>query len=207
MLQIYGSPRTSAGRCYLMLEEVGAPYTAIALDMFEKKEHKAPAYLKLNPNGKVPCLVDGDFMVWESLAINLYLAEKYKPELLGSSPQDRALIEQWNLWGMLELQTPMIEVFIQLFFVKDDERDQTVIDENRAKVPPLLAILDSALADRKYILGEKISLADLNLATVANTAVALKFELEKYPNLSAWFNRVKERPSFQKFLSLRTPKS
>ncbi len=206
-MKIYGSPRSSAGRCFLMLEEAGVSYTSVALDMMEKKEHKAPEYLRLNPNGKVPCLVDGDFVIWESLAINHYLAEKYKPELLGKTPEQKGLIQQWSIWGLVELQAPIIDLFIQKVFVPEAKRDQTIIAKSKERIPPLLKILDEALAGKEYLAAPGFTLADLNVASVANIAPILQFSLEDYKNIATWMGRIKTRPSFQKVAGLRTEAS
>ncbi|MCB0362836.1 MAG: glutathione S-transferase [Bdellovibrionales bacterium] len=112
MVAIYGSPRSSSGRCFWCLEEIGIEYENKPIN-FREKQHKSPEYLKLNPNGKVPVLVDGDFVIWESLAINFYLAEAYKPQLLGSDIQHRGLVHQWSIWALADLQPPLIEAFIQ----------------------------------------------------------------------------------------------
>ncbi len=203
MLKIYGSPRTSAGRCYLMLEEVGVPYETVALDMMEKREHKSPEFLKLNPNGKVPCLIDGDFVLWESLAINYYLAEKFKPELLGAEVKERALVQQWSTWALVELQPPMVDIIIQTMFVPADKRDPAIIAKANEKIPHLLAILDKSLSGKTYLVAEKVTLADLNAASVVNIANTVKIPLDGYANLAGWFQRIKERPSFKKFVDLR----
>lgn len=206
MIKIYGSPRTSAGRCVLMLEELGVPYEQMNLDMFEKREHKSPAFLKLNPNGRVPVLVDGDFVIWESIAINFYLAEKYKPELLGTTIEERSRAIQWSTWAMVELQPPLVELIIQTVFTPEAKRDANAIEEARQQVPPRLAIFDEALKHQDFITGSKINVADLNLATVINLAAnSLKFSLEPYKNIQGWFDRVQMRPAFIKLQKLRSP--
>ncbi|MBX3021749.1 MAG: glutathione S-transferase family protein [Bdellovibrionales bacterium] len=203
MIQIYGTPRGSAGRCYMMLEEVGQPYEIMPLDMMEKKEHKSPEYLKLNPNGKVPCLIDGDFVIWESTAINFYLAEKYKPELLGRTPEEKGLIQQWSTWCMVELQPPLVDMIIQLMFVPEPKRDMALVERSKEKVPPMLAVLDQAMMGKTYLVNERLTVADFNVASVVNIAAAMKFDLSPYKNIERWFSGMKERPSFKKFIDLR----
>lgn len=202
MIQIYGSPRSSAGRCFLLLEELGLPYQHMPLDM-SKKEHKSPDFLKLNPNGKVPCLVDDGFVIWESLAINSYLAEKHRPELLGKTPQEKGLIQQWSLWALLELQAPMVDILIQMFFVPEERRDQAHIAKSREKIGPALTILDKALAHKKYLVGERLTLADINMASVVNIAPSLQIPLEGHANVLSWYGAMKDRPAFQKFVEGR----
>jgi glutathione S-transferase len=187
-----------------MLEELGVPYETVALDMFEKREHKSSAYLKLNPNGKVPCLVDGEFVIWESVAINFYLAEKYRPELIGSSIEEKARAIQWSTWAMVELQTPLVELIIQTIFTPEPKRDPKGIEAAQKAVPPLLAILNEHLADKDYLTGARLNVADFNMATVINLAVtSLKFPLTDFPHIQAWFARMQERPAFRKLQELR----
>ena len=90
MIMLYGSVRSSAARCYWCLEEIGVAYKGVPVDM-KANEHKSENFLKINPNGKVPALVDDQIQLFESMAINFYLAEKYKPSLLGSSIAEKAL--------------------------------------------------------------------------------------------------------------------
>jgi glutathione S-transferase len=202
MVKIYGSPRTSASRCYLLLEELDIPYQVMPVDL-AKGEQKAPEYMQLNPNAKVPALVDGDKVLWESCAINYYLAEKYKPELLGKDSFVKAKSLQWSFWMMLELQTPLVEVLIQKMFVPEEKRDLKVIEKNSEKIPNLLKILDTGLEKNKFIAGDEITVADFNITTAINMAVTLGFDLSKYPQISKWFGFMKETKGFQKLMEKR----
>ena len=203
MIEIYGSPRTSAGRCYLMLEELGVPYAPQLLDMMEKREHKAEAYLALNPNGKVPSMVDGDVTLWESFAINQYLCDQHRPELLGRDAAARGLVAQWNLWSLLELQPPLIDLLIQLLFVPEDKRDAGVMAKARERLPGLFNILDQALAKSKYLAGDQLTVADFNVATVFHVTKSLNYPTEGYPHAVRWYEELRARPAFQKWIELR----
>lgn len=202
MIKIYGSPKSSAGRCIWCLEEVGAPYEIMTVD-FRNKEHKSPEFLKINPNGKIPAMIDGNTTLFESMAINFYLADKYKPELLGQTIEDRALSYQWSFWATNELQDPIIQVFIQKVFMTEEKRSQQVIDENMEKIPGLLTILDSALNDKTYLNSRTFSLADLNTATVVSIAPHLGINLSNYKNISLWMKAISDRPAFAKYSQLR----
>jgi len=184
-----------------MLEELGLSYEAVTINMREK-EHKSEAYLKLNPNAKVPCLSDDDYVIWESVAINNYLADKYKPELLGHTHEVRGLVQQWNLWSMLELQKPIIDIFIQKVFVPEDKRDLSIIETAQKICPPLLALLDSALGKKKYLAGENFTAADLNMATVVSLTSAIQMDISAYKNIKIWLSNIRERPAYQKFSKL-----
>ncbi len=202
MITLYGTPRSSAGRCLWCLEEIGQPYENKNVDM-RTKEHKSEAFMKINPNGKVPALVDGDVTMFESMAINFYLAEKYKPELMGKNSAEKARSFQWSFWASSELQGPLIEVFIQKMFMPDDKRDQKIIDSNLEKLPELFSVLDGALAKNKYLAGDTFTLADLNTASVASIAPMLAFDLSPYKNVDGWLKSMNDRKAFQKYTELR----
>lgn len=202
MITLYGSPRSSAGRCLWMLEEANVPYTLKEIDM-RNKEHKSVEFLKINPNGKVPAMVDGELTLFESMAINFYIAETYKKEFLGSTPAEKGLVHQWSFWASSELQSPIIEVFIQKVFMPDDKRDNNVIEENLKKLPDLFKILDSTLSGKKYLVGNQFTLADLNTASVASIASAIGFDMKAYPHVSTWISAMTDRPAYQKYQGLR----
>jgi glutathione S-transferase len=202
MIQIYGMPRSSAGRCFLLLEELGLPYEVMPLDM-AKKEHKSEKFLKLNPNGKIPCLIDDGFVIWESLAINFYLADKYKPQLLGKTPQERGLVQQWSTWALAELQPPLVDMLIQLLFVPEERRNMKVVEEATQSILPLLQLLDQSLEGKSYLVGNNLTLAEFNVGSIVNIAAGLKISLDPYHNLTSWMSTLKDRPSFKKFTDLR----
>ena len=201
MITIYGSPRSSSGRCFWCLEEIDETYEARPLN-FKEKEHKSPAYLKINPNGKVPTLTDDDFVIWESVAINFYLAETYKPELLGLDNKQHGLVQQWSLWGIAELQPPIINTFIQLIFVPEERRDNGIIDKAMAKIPGLLKVLNDALEGKNYLVGNDFTLADLNVASIASLCSEIKFDLTAYKNIQTWLTQISARPAFKKYQKL-----
>ncbi len=201
MLNIYGSPRSSSGRCFWCLEEIGEKYHYKPLN-FKEKEHKSPEYLKINPNGKAPTLTDGDFVIWESIAINFYLAETYKPELLGTDNKQRGLVHQWSFWGIAELQPPIINSFIQLVFVPKERRDNQVIEKATAKIPGLLKVLNDALEGKNYLVGDNFTLADLNVASIAAVCSEIKFDLTAYKNIQTWLTQISERSAFKKYQKL-----
>ncbi len=201
MIKIYGSPRSSAGRCYWLLEELGLPYQRQPLDM-RAKQHKSEPYSTLNPNGKVPCVIDGDFVIWESMAINGYLVDKHQSPLRGPTPEARGLISQWSFWALLELQRPLIDIFIQLVFVPEAKRDLGVIEKARAALPPLLGILDRHLAGREWMVGDAFTLADLHVASVANLTLAVEYDMTSYAAIQSWLDRCKARPAFQRSAAL-----
>lgn len=203
MIQIYGSPRSSAGRCYWLLEELGLAYQRQPLDM-RAREHKSERYLKLNPTGKVPCLVDGELTLWESMAINQYLVDKYGGPLGGATPEERGLVAQWSYWSILDLQRPLIDMFIQLVFVPEPKRDIGVIERARALLPPLLEILDRHLAGRDYLVTDRFTVGDLNVASVVSICGSVGHDLTPYGSLDGWLARCRMRPAHQRYAALES---
>ena len=202
MITLYGSPKSSAGRCVWTLEEAGLAYTLKDVDM-KNKEHKSESYLKINPMGKVPAMVDADVTLFESMAINYYLAEKYKKELLGTNDLEKGLAMQWSFWATSELQPPIIEIFIQKVFIPDDKRDQNIIENNLKKIPSLLNVLNNSLKENKYLSGSHFSIADINTASVVSICPMIGINFTDYPHIKDWLNSLNERPAFQKYQALR----
>jgi glutathione S-transferase len=201
MIQIYGPAGSSAGRCFWALEEVGVPYEAVPVNM-RAKDHKKPEFLRMNPNGKVPVLKDGDFVLWESMAINFYLAEKYKPALLGADLQEKAEILKWSFWALVDYQTPIIEAFIQKVFVPEAHRDHAIIAKSLEKIAPLNQLLEQQLTGRNYLVGSSFSLADINVASVAKLCPLIGADLSQFPAIQSWVNRLMERPAALKVAEL-----
>lgn len=203
MIKIYGSPHSSAGRVYWMLEELGLSYERVPLNM-SQKEHKAPEYLKLNPNGKVPCLVDGEYIIWESMAITQYLAAKYNSAstLLAKNAEETGHIAQWSYWAMLEMQKPAVDWLIQAVFVPAERRDSALIEKSQKALVPLLGILNQFLENKKYLVSDRFTLADLHVASAVNIAANLGFDLAPYANVHSWLKACQDRPAWHKVSTL-----
>ncbi len=179
---------TSAYRCHVLLKELGVEWEEVPVDM-GKGEHKSPEFLKLNPNGKVPCMVDGDFVLWESMAINKYLAKKYQPDLLGGTIENMALIDQWSYWASIHVQRYLFEMFM-------DHSEET---RNRCTtaIAPMNKVLDAYLEGKSYMLGDDFSLLDINVGTVIVINRLVKNDISEFKHIGAWLDRIMARPCFQ----------
>ena len=140
------------------------------------------------------------------MAINTYLADKYKPELLGLNAEVRGQVHQWNMWSSLELQPPFIEIFIQTMFVPEEKRSQEVIDKAMAKLPGVFTILNNALGKSPYLAGPEFTVADLNAASVASISQMVGFDTSSYSHVNKWLAELAKRPAFQKYMELRKSK-
>lgn len=201
MLKIYGSAMSSGKRCIWFMEELGLPYEVIRLNMAER-EHKNEAYLKLNPNGKVPTLVDDGFVVWESSAINTYLAEKYAPEWLGIGAEEHGLVAQWTIWTHSELHEAMEPLILQKF-LQTPETEMTKAAPEKMK--QRFDILEHHLEGRQFMVAERFTLADLNVASSVDLTGFIGFDMTAYPNISRWLAAAQARPAFMRMKATITP--
>ena len=149
----------------------------------EMKDLKTPDYLKINPNGKVPALVDGDFKLFESMAINLYLAASASTRTAScpASLEDQALCHQWSFWGMTEVEKPLLTILIDMFMTAPDKRKPEAVAEAQKALPKPFSVLNGALQDRDYLLGSNFTVADLNLASICSWAKPIKYRLRALP--------------------------
>jgi glutathione S-transferase len=189
MLKIYGVKQSRAARTLWMAEECGVPYELIA------KDSKSDEFKALNPNARVPVIDDDGVLVWESMAINLYLAKKYGKDLAPKNAIEEAHAAQWSFWVMTETEKPLLNALFSktgMFGMKKDE-DQAKKYFEEVRRP--LDVLNSHLAKHEYILGARFTVADLNVASVLNWARAGRFSLAEWPKVDAWLTRCADRPA------------
>ncbi|MFM6190765.1 glutathione S-transferase family protein [Planktothrix sp.] len=184
MLKLYGGARSRASIIQWYLEEIGVPYEFILLDM-TAGEHLKPEFLAINPIGKVPAIIEGDFKLWESGAILLYLAEKQGK--LPESLEERAEIYQWVLFGNATLGTGIF------------------IEANREKeTPRLLNPLNELLTKQPFLMGDELNVADIAVGSIlAYIPMMLQLDLSPYPAVLEYIKRLTERPAFQKTIGGR----
>jgi glutathione S-transferase len=163
--------------------------------IFQNKEHKSETFLALNPNGKVPTLVDGEFVLWESMAIDLYIARKYKPELLGSSVEDMAKIDQWSYWTAIHLQN---YIEIVMFFSMFQRGAVEGVEQAKQDIVPYLNVLNLSLEGKEFLVGNMFTIADIHVGSALNLAVNFGFDLALYPNILRYHEALKARPANQK---------
>lgn len=197
MLKLYGVPMSRAMRSIWMLEELGLPYENVQTHFANGDTHK-PDYLRLNPNGHIPTLDDDGTVIWESMAINLYLAMKYGKGLWPASVAEQGHAIQWSVWVMTEIEPGLLQAMMHRAFYPPDQRKPELGDEGDLKVQKPLAVLNDHLASRKYVVGQSYSVADVNLAAVLGWAAFAKIDLGKYPNIVRWLGECTSRPAAKK---------
>ena len=193
MIKLYGVPGSRAMRSLWMLEELGVPYENVKVDFLQGT--KTPEFKKINPNAHIPALQDGDLVLWESLAINLYLARKYDKGLWPNTVEDEGRAYQWSVWAMTELEEPVLTALLHRTFFAPEQRDAKKADDAAERFLKPLGVLDGALQRRDYLLGSQFTVADLNVASVMGWAPMAKLDLSGGPNAAAWLARCSSRPA------------
>ncbi len=194
MIKLYGPRAGSALRNHWLLAEINVPYEHVPLDM-KAKEHKTESFLALNPNGQVPVMVEDDFVLAESLAINDYLAEKHAPQLLGHNPRDCASIWQWSLWAAFTMQKHLGEIMGQKWSGTNDEK---IIADAKQNLAKYLKILNDHLVGKEYLVGEQMSVADINVATTLTYGQFIDFDYSEYTEVVRYLNKMTQREAYIK---------
>jgi len=195
MIKLYGIPRSRAARAIWMLEELQVPYELVPVSFIG--DCRKPEYLKINPNGHIPALQDGDLTLFESLAINLYLARKYDKGLWPKTVEGEAKAYQWSIWAMTELEEPLLAVLLNRVFLPEDQRDAAKAADGAERFKTPLAVLEGQLAG-DWLAGKDFSVADLNVASVIGWASLGGVELS--PKVQAWLGRCTARPGYGRFV-------
>jgi glutathione S-transferase len=201
-MKLYHNPMSpNVRRVRLTAAVLGLELEEKKLD-FAKGEHKNPEYLALNPNGAVPTLVDGDFVLTESRAIMQYLASK-KPEsgLLPRDEAGRADVTRWQFWDAAhfspQLGTLGFEKVIKPMMGLGDP-DNAKVQEALGNFRRFAAVLDKRLAGKQFIVGNALTIADLTIASSLMYSKQAEAPVAEFPNVQAWFSRICELDGWKK---------
>jgi glutathione S-transferase len=174
MLKLYGTSKSRSARSLWALEELGVKYEHVPVEV---SQAKSPDHLKRNPNGHVPVLEDDGLVLFESMAINLYLAEKYgKAPFWPGSVAQHGTAYQWSFFGMTEIEPRLMTVLTHRMFLPADQRDEKVLAGALEALKAPLKVLDDGLKGRDYLLGSDFTVTDLNVAAVLSFAMLAKID-------------------------------
>jgi glutathione S-transferase len=194
MIRILG--RSTSGnvqKVLFFLEEVGLKYVREDYGR-QFNNTNTDAYRKLNPNMKVPTLVDGDLVAWESHTILRYLAALHAPHLAGATPAERTHVERWMDWNLGALNTPYVAVFKD---AKKTEADRAAdFAGQSADLVAQLKILDGFIAGKSWFALDRLTLADICLATIVVRCLGFPIEKPALPELTRWMKAIEARPAF-----------
>ena len=175
------------------LEEIGVPY--IREDYGRQFGNTVTdAYRKLNPNAKVPTLIDGDPVIWESHTILRYLAAVHKPALSGATAPERSMVERWMDWLLASLNTPYVAVFKDA--KKAPQERAADFAAQHADLLAQLKILDDHIAGREWFALDRFTIADIALGPIVKRCLEFPIERPAYPGLERWQAAIDARPAF-----------
>ena len=197
MITLYTSPTPNGHKVSIALEELGLPYEVHAIDLGARTQ-KEPWFLAINPNGRIPAIVDDGFPVFESGAILIWLAEK-TGQLMPTDPQGRSLVLQWLMFQMGGVGPMMGQA--NVFYRYAPEKIPYAIERYQTEGRRLLTVLDTRLSGERYLAG------DYSIADIANYAWARShawsgISVEGLPHLQRWLDELSARPAVQRGLAV-----
>lgn len=195
-IQIFGTMRSRATRCVWAAEELGLDYELVSVDA-AKGEQKQPDYLSVNPNAHIPAMRDGDLAMFESLAINLYLAKKAGGPLAPATVAEDGLMMMWSIWAITEVERHAIEYLLHTAIYPPEKRDAAAVTAALAALEKPLGILGAALVSGSgNLVGGRFTIADLNVCAVVMWLRTAPSDFHaKFPHVGAWILKARERPA------------
>jgi len=198
-MKLYGFPMSpNTQRARFGLEEAGIDYEFVRVDLMSG-EHRAPAYLAINPAGRVPALVDDDFTLFESNAILEYAAALAPQKRLGpENPRERAELSRWMFFGTAHVGPHVQAIFAHTIRLPPEKRLPALVETARAELARSLHVLDARLAKREWLAADRFTIADCSIAPTLSAAPMLQIDLSPFTHLSAWLGRVGARAAWGK---------
>jgi glutathione S-transferase len=197
MIKLYGTPPTRALRAMWLLNELDLAHEVIPIDL-EAGEQLTPEFLALNPAAKLPVLVDGDLVISESAAIQLYLADKYGDRfpgggLIPDTAEDRGRMHHWLFFLMTEIEAPLWRIALHSFLYAPDEQSADEIALAKRDCRRMIAVLEQHMQGRDVLVGDRLTVADFNAAFTLDWA-GEEGLLDGAPALRAYLESMYARP-------------
>jgi glutathione S-transferase len=197
-MKLYGfAPSPNTWQVRALAAHIGVPVDFLPLD-FAKGETKTPAFLAINPTGRTPALTDGDFKLWETLAVMQYTAGKKPNPLWPDDPRTRADIARWQSWNLAhwtrDAWAPVLSERVVKKLFNLGPSDEAVIAKGVEAFKKEAAMLDAHLGKQKYLVGDALTIADFAVAAPLFYAKEAELPLGPYPHLRAWSERVMALP-------------
>jgi glutathione S-transferase len=155
----------------------------------------------VNPNGRIPALIDGELRLFESMAINLYLTKRYGGALYPATPEGEATAWQWSVWAISEIEPLQMQIVIQKLFTPEEKRNPKVLEGATKGLQRPLRVLDATLAARPWLGGEAFSVADLNVAGVMHLMKDIGFDYSNHTHVQRWADACYARPALARALA------
>jgi len=201
-MQLYGfAPSPNTWQVRALAVHIGVPLDFVALD-FTQGDTRKPEFLAINPTGRTPALVDGDFKLWETMAIMQYVAGKKPNALWPDNARAHADILRWQSWNLAhwnrDAWQPILNERLVKQFLNLGPADEAVIAKGVEAYGKEAAMLDAHLSENKYLTGDTLTIADFAVASVLFYVKEAQLSLAPYPHLRAWSERVMALPCWSK---------
>jgi len=203
MLKLLG--RQTSGnvqKVLFCLEEIKLPYTREDYGR-QFNNTNTPEYKAINPTSKVPTLVDGKTVIWESNTILRYLADTHAPQLHGATPAEKTEVERWMDWLLASLNTPYVRVFVDSR--NPPEKRPASFAEHAKSLADELALLEGHVGKRQWLALDRLTLADIALGPIVKRCLEFPIERNKTPGLERWMAEIDKRPAFQIAIGNKPP--
>lgn len=197
--QLFGFSGSRALRAIWGIEEVGIAYDHVPVS--HGADSKAADYLVVSPNGRIPALIDGDLQLFESMAINLYLAKRYGGALYLADAQDEARAWQWRVWAIGEIEPRQMQIVIQTLSTAEEKRNPKVSEGTARGLQRPLGVLDAAPAGRDWLIGDAFSVVDLNVASVMRLMKTIDFDYSTHIHVQRWAEVCRASPALARALA------
>jgi glutathione S-transferase len=214
MLKIYGVYQSRASRNYWMALELALEYQSIPVIQARRVGEPlaegaplnthSPAFLKINPSGHIPAIEDNGLILWESIAINLYLASKHRGPLAAGSLTEEGLILSWSFWAVNEIEPHSVRIVSTYDNGLENTpggKDTLAVCGRLLKKP--FSILNDHLAENRYLIGDRFTVADLNAAEIIRYAMTEQALFDANPHVKDWIARCHDRDAFRRMMELR----
>ncbi|WP_445494159.1 glutathione S-transferase family protein [Photorhabdus sp. SF281] len=203
MLTVWGRKNSSNVKKVLWcLKELNVPYNQIDVGgKFSKLDD--PQYLKMNPNGQIPCLQEDDFILWESNAIVRYLAAKFGEQVLYPQDlQERANADKWMDWVGSHLFPCIKQLVLGFIRTPEAERDQKQIEQTLTDIARLMKVVDNTLAEQEFLSGDKFGIADIAFGPMIYPWLNIPIQRPSRPNIERWYQLMAVRPAFKEIVMI-----
>ena len=208
MLTIYGVYRSRATRTLWLAGELGIAYKHVPVIQARRLDNPlaetaplntlSPSFLAINPMGTIPCIEDDGMVLYESMAINLFLARRYGGELAPKDLAEDASMMQWSFFAATEIEAQSLK--ISTTFAEDlaeSAAGRAVIDVAARLLQRPLRVLELYLSSHDYLVGDRFTVADINVAEVVRYAQGHTALIDAFPALKSWLERCQSRPAFK----------
>ena len=198
MITLYGIEWSRAKYVLFTLAELGLDFQHVKINPFEEEKH-TPEYLQLNPLAQVPTLVDGDLVLTEAMAINFYLSRKYGAEKLWVNRlEDEAQLYKWTFFAVTQMETACVDLILHRKVLNEKDRSSDIIQLAEKKLMKPLEVLNAYLAGKDFLVANKFTVADINMAGVLSYALGGEFDFSPYNHVARYLDAILSRPARKK---------